>query len=165
QGLGCVLMKRSKRRWIELFSDYDCAIRYHPGKANVVADTLSRKERVKTIRVQAMKMTIYSDIKGKIIKCQRKHSRKLMYKAKLTRIIQANKVADKMYHDLKDVYWWSEMKKDIAICASKCLTYSKIKAEHQRPSGLLQYIAICASKCLTYSKIKAEQQRPSGLLQ
>nr|GEV94785.1 putative reverse transcriptase domain-containing protein [Tanacetum cinerariifolium] len=64
-GLGCVLMQRRKviayasskktlnmrqRRWIELFSDYDCEIRYHLGKANVVADVLSRKERVKPKR-------------------------------------------------------------------------------------------------------------------
>ncbi|GJR96657.1 putative reverse transcriptase domain-containing protein [Tanacetum coccineum] len=41
-----------QRRWIELFSDYDCEIRYHPGKANVVADALSRKERVKPKRVK-----------------------------------------------------------------------------------------------------------------
>nr|GEV96396.1 putative reverse transcriptase domain-containing protein [Tanacetum cinerariifolium] len=47
-----------QRRWIELFSDYDCEIRYHPGKANVVADVLSRKERIKPKRVQAMNMTI-----------------------------------------------------------------------------------------------------------
>ncbi|GJY58719.1 putative reverse transcriptase domain-containing protein, partial [Tanacetum coccineum] len=45
-----------QRRWIELFSDYDCEIRYHPGKANVVADALSRKERVKPKRVRAMNM-------------------------------------------------------------------------------------------------------------
>ncbi|GJY59593.1 putative reverse transcriptase domain-containing protein [Tanacetum coccineum] len=66
-GLGCVLMQRDhkslqhifsqkelnmrQRRWIELFSDYDCEIRYHPGKENVVADALSRKERVKPKRI------------------------------------------------------------------------------------------------------------------
>ncbi|GJX39293.1 putative reverse transcriptase domain-containing protein [Tanacetum coccineum] len=48
-----------QRRWIELFSDYECEIRYHPGKANVVADALSRKERVKPRRVRAMAMTIH----------------------------------------------------------------------------------------------------------
>nr|GFA20822.1 putative reverse transcriptase domain-containing protein [Tanacetum cinerariifolium] len=47
-----------QRRWIELFSDYDCEIRYHPGKANVLADALSRKERVKPKRVRAMNMTL-----------------------------------------------------------------------------------------------------------
>ncbi|GJX33791.1 putative reverse transcriptase domain-containing protein [Tanacetum coccineum] len=46
--------------------------------------------------------------------------------------------ADKMYHDLRDMYWWSGMKRDISTYVSKCLTYSKVKAEHQRPSGLLQ---------------------------
>ncbi|GJV33386.1 putative reverse transcriptase domain-containing protein [Tanacetum coccineum] len=47
-----------QRRWLELLSDYDCEIRYHPGKANVVADVLSRKERIKTLRVRALVMTI-----------------------------------------------------------------------------------------------------------
>ncbi|GJW20191.1 putative reverse transcriptase domain-containing protein [Tanacetum coccineum] len=51
QGLGCVLMQRGK---IKLFSDYECEIRYHPVKANVVDDALSRKERVKPKRVRAM---------------------------------------------------------------------------------------------------------------
>ncbi|GJY63508.1 putative reverse transcriptase domain-containing protein [Tanacetum coccineum] len=46
--------------------------------------------------------------------------------------------ADKMYYDLRDIYWWPEMKKDIALYVSKCLTCSKVKAEHQKPSGLLQ---------------------------
>ncbi|GJR13245.1 putative reverse transcriptase domain-containing protein [Tanacetum coccineum] len=56
-----------QRRWIELFSDYDCQIRYHPGMANVVADALSRKERVKPKRVRAMSMTIQSSIKEKLL--------------------------------------------------------------------------------------------------
>ncbi|GKA19721.1 putative reverse transcriptase domain-containing protein, partial [Tanacetum coccineum] len=47
-----------QRRWLELLSDYDCDIRYHPRKANVVADALSRKERIKPLRVRALVMTI-----------------------------------------------------------------------------------------------------------
>ncbi|GKC67193.1 putative reverse transcriptase domain-containing protein [Tanacetum coccineum] len=55
------------RHWIELFSDYDCEIRYHLGKANVVADALSRKERVKPKRFRAMNMTLQSSIKDRIL--------------------------------------------------------------------------------------------------
>ncbi|GKC75539.1 putative reverse transcriptase domain-containing protein [Tanacetum coccineum] len=45
---------------------------------------------------------------------------------------------NKMYQDLKLLYWWLNMKADIATCVSKCLTCAKVKAEHQKPSGLLQ---------------------------
>ncbi|GKA09867.1 putative reverse transcriptase domain-containing protein [Tanacetum coccineum] len=61
-----------QRRWIELFSDYDCEIRYHPGKENVVAGALSRKERVKPKRFRAMNMILQSSMKNRILTAQKK---------------------------------------------------------------------------------------------
>ncbi|GJZ86776.1 putative reverse transcriptase domain-containing protein [Tanacetum coccineum] len=59
-----------QRRWIELFSDYDCEICYHPGKANVVADALGKKERVKPKRVRAINVILRSSIKDRILAAQ-----------------------------------------------------------------------------------------------
>ncbi|GKD42820.1 putative reverse transcriptase domain-containing protein, partial [Tanacetum coccineum] len=60
-----------QRRWIELFSDYDCEIPYHPGKANVVANALSMKERIKPKRVRSMNMTLQSCIKDRLLVAQK----------------------------------------------------------------------------------------------
>nr|GEW46943.1 putative reverse transcriptase domain-containing protein [Tanacetum cinerariifolium] len=61
-----------QRRWLELLSDYNGEIRYHPGKANVVADALSRKVRSKPLRVRALVMTIGLNLPKKILNAQSK---------------------------------------------------------------------------------------------
>ncbi|GKB84596.1 putative reverse transcriptase domain-containing protein [Tanacetum coccineum] len=95
-----------QRRWLELLSDYDCEIRYHPGKANVVADALSDRQ---TLIMHESHKSKYSIHPG----------------------------SDKMYQDLKKLYWWPNMKAEIATYVSKCLTCARVKAECQKPSGLL----------------------------
>ncbi|GKE45202.1 putative reverse transcriptase domain-containing protein [Tanacetum coccineum] len=144
-----------QRRWIELFSDYEYEIRYHPGKPNVVADALSRKEQLKPRRVRAMSMTVQAGMREKIQQMEKKEGESLYFMDHIwvplvggirTMIMdEAHKSkysvhsgADKTYYDLRDMYWWSGMKRDITTYVSKCLTCSKVKAEHQRPSGLLQ---------------------------
>nr|GFB84234.1 putative reverse transcriptase domain-containing protein [Tanacetum cinerariifolium] len=134
-----------QRRWIELFSDYECEIRYHPGKVNVVTDALSRKEQVKPRRVRAMAMTIQIGVKEMILQPRIRIWVPLVRDVRMVILNEAHKSryyvhlgADKMYYDLRDMYWWPGMKRDIAIYVSKCLTYAKVKAEHQRPSCLLQ---------------------------
>nr|GEU84991.1 putative reverse transcriptase domain-containing protein [Tanacetum cinerariifolium] len=66
KGFGAVLMQREK---IELLSDYDCEIRYHPGKGNVVVDALSRKDR-EPLRVRSLVMTVHTNLPEKILEAQ-----------------------------------------------------------------------------------------------
>ncbi|GJS86511.1 reverse transcriptase domain-containing protein [Tanacetum coccineum] len=107
---------------IELFSDYDCEIRYHPGKANVVADALSRKESVKPKRVRAMNMTLRSSIKDRILAAQKEASDESARLQKgLDEMIELRSDGALYYLDRI----WVPLKGDV-------------KAEHQRPSSLLQ---------------------------
>ncbi|GKD25713.1 putative reverse transcriptase domain-containing protein, partial [Tanacetum coccineum] len=63
-------LKMRQIRWLELLADYDCEICYHPGKANVVANALSRKERIKPLRVRSLVMTIHPNLPLQILKAQ-----------------------------------------------------------------------------------------------
>nr|GEZ98192.1 putative reverse transcriptase domain-containing protein [Tanacetum cinerariifolium] len=120
-------------RWLELLSDYDCEIRYHPGKANVVADALSQEERDKPIRVRALVMTIGLTIPVQILERQVEAIKDENFGIKdLSELImhESHKLkysihpgSKKMYQDLKKLYWWPNMKAEIA-------TYVKWKLEN-----------------------------------
>ncbi|GJQ96495.1 putative reverse transcriptase domain-containing protein [Tanacetum coccineum] len=112
------------RRWIELLSDYDCEIRYHLGKANVVADALSQKERIKPLRVRALVTTVHNNLPKQIIDAQKEAMKK------------KNVRAEKLRSLIKRIF---KFRPDGTRCFGKrCLTCAKVKAEHQRPFRLLQ---------------------------
>ncbi|GKE43529.1 putative reverse transcriptase domain-containing protein [Tanacetum coccineum] len=177
-----------QRRWLELLSDYDCEIHYHPGKANVVADALIMKEREPPSRVRALVMTIglnlpkqildaqtvarkpenikNEDVRGMLLENSKDLKKFITEKLEprvdgtlcfngrswlpcygdLRTVIMHESHrskysihlgSDKMYQEMKKLYCWPNMKANIATYVSKCLTCDKVKAKHQRPSGLL----------------------------
>ncbi|KAL8134563.1 hypothetical protein AgCh_009545 [Apium graveolens] len=195
------ILREEQLRWLELIKDYDCEILYHPGKANVVADALSSKERLKMIisseelirdfkkmeievkvtragTEKLFEIAMQPELWEKIRLCQEKvinEGRESMtgeenhaerddkgimrysYRIWVSNVQELkDEILDeshssrysihpgstKMYRDLKEYYWWPNMKRDVAEWVSKCLTCQRVKAEHQRPSGLLRPLEI-----------------------
>ncbi|XP_017647983.1 uncharacterized protein LOC108488201 [Gossypium arboreum] len=176
-----------QRRWIELLKDYDCVIDYHPGRANVVVEALSRKAVIE-LRAMFARLSITDDgsllaeLKVKLVMFDKIRSAQLeddkllkkremvqngtaenfsiddcgclrfrnricipntsMLKELILREAHDSSFAmhpegTKMYRDLRELYWWPGMKRDIVEFVSKCLTGQRVKAEHQVPIGLL----------------------------
>ncbi|GJY92627.1 putative reverse transcriptase domain-containing protein [Tanacetum coccineum] len=148
-----------------MLSDYECGIRYHSRKPNIVANALSKKEQSKPLRTEARKpenkdvggMLVENSKDPKKFKTEKLEPRAdgtlcfnggswLPCYGDLRNVImhESHKLkysihpsSDKMHQDIKKLYWWPNMKANIATYVSKCLTCAKVKAEHQRPSGLL----------------------------
>jgi hypothetical protein len=192
-----------QRRWLELIKDYDLEVHYHPGKANVVADALSRKNHCNCMTVKPMdyslcyeleklnielvqqgqltNVTIESTIKDQIISAQRKNSGIAHIKEKVRTgqhidfSIDDNDVlwfknqlvvpkvpelrqlildeahnarfsihpgSNKMYQDLKQRFWWTKMKIEIAKYVARCDTCRRVKVEHLKSAGMLQPLPI-----------------------
>ena len=170
-----------QQRAMELIKDYDCEIMYHPGKANVVADALSRKTYANSmcyaIIHTSMTSTLVDDIRKWQVEALKSDSVKpkrmvgyVQYLAEDNRGLKVfkdglwipklggiqelvlteahkswmsvNPGSTKMYYDLRSEYWWPGMKRDIGRYVEQCVTCLQVKAEHQKPYGILQPLDI-----------------------
>jgi hypothetical protein len=189
-----------QRRWLELIKDYDLEVHYHPGKANVVADALSRRSYSEPrttpitdeltvefkqlnlgIVLNAMEIEITPTLEQEIRKGQLEDEKLkeiadnvvigkspgfrldedgTLWFGKRICVPEIKAIRDailreahesaysihpgstKMYQDLKEKYWWVGMKKEVAEYVAICDICQRVKAEHQRPAGLLQPMKI-----------------------
>ncbi|KAI3715723.1 hypothetical protein L6452_22709 [Arctium lappa] len=126
-----------QRRWLELLKDYDCELLYHPGKANVVAEALSRKDYSGSIRVTHSRIELVYSLVEKIKTSQ--------VEALLEEHLKEEVMTKQRFlltEDSRGEKLFSVMKLDVARYVERCVTCSQVKAEHQRLYGSLQSLEI-----------------------
>nr|GFA08878.1 putative reverse transcriptase domain-containing protein [Tanacetum cinerariifolium] len=174
------LLKEEKLR--ELLSDYDCDIRYHPGKANVVEDALSRKEQDVPLRVRALVMTISLDLPKQILAAQIEVLKpENLKKEDVGGMIRTDIPKERLepradrtlclngrswlpcYGDLRSMIMHESHKLRYSIHPGSKKMYQDVKKMYWWPN-IKADITTYVSKCLTCARVKAEHQRPSRLL-
>ncbi|KAK1422572.1 hypothetical protein QVD17_17855 [Tagetes erecta] len=166
-----------QRRWLELVKDYDCEILYHPGKANVVADALSRKETIAPIKVKPYKLIVSSDLFDQIKVAQVEALKEENLKRE--RIIgqvhqlEENDKGIKVRCGRIWIPWTCKIKTIILDEAHKSKysihpgaikMYNDLKKEYWWP-GMKRDIVKYVERCLTCLQVKAEHQKPYGKMQ
>ncbi|WVZ53243.1 LOW QUALITY PROTEIN: hypothetical protein U9M48_004214 [Paspalum notatum var. saurae] len=150
-----------QRRWLELIKDYDLEIHYHPDKANVVADALSRKSQISLLWARELpdELAIEFDRLNKapgfrvdadgtvwhgdrICVPNIRSIRELILKEAHETAYSIHPSSEKMCQDLLQKFWWYSMKLEVAEYVALCDVCQRVKAEHQKPAGLLQPLKI-----------------------
>ena len=166
-----------QRRWLDVLKDYDCEILYHPGKANVVADALSRKVSAAPIRDLCMRMTVITPLLERIKEAQMEGLKE--ERQKCERIV--GRVASFDYdsrglmtlHGRVWVPYWGGVrqilmdeahKSRFSIHPGATKMYRDLRPDYWWPC-MKRDVAWYVERCLTCRKVKAEHQRPHGKMQ
>ncbi|XP_070046422.1 uncharacterized protein [Nicotiana tomentosiformis] len=155
-----------QRRWVEILKDYDINILYHLSKATVIADALSKKSMGVLTHLVVQRQTLGGEIQklandrirldeteeggsDGVLKLNDRLCvsdvdglRKTIMEEAHNSRYSIHPGATKMYLDLKELYWWKNIKKLVADLVAKCLNCQQVKVGHQRSSGLAQDIEI-----------------------